>query len=116
MTKRKITGMKSLQREKARLAQQIEKEQAEILHDIEALKEQLWPLRVFSRFRKTAESISENKFILFGAQFVYAVLQSTWKKKKPETETESGIVDFLRQVADNFISLYVKKEKTDEQK
>lgn len=117
MTKRKITGMKSLQREKARLAQQIETEKTEIRHDFEALKDQLWMFRIAKRFRKTAEAMTENKFIMIGAQLVYAVLQSTWKKKEPEPETggEKGIVDFLRQVAQNFISLYVKKEKPGEQ-
>jgi hypothetical protein len=113
MTKRKITSMKGLRREKRRLALQMEQEKAEISHEVEVLKEHLWPLKVLRRFRKTAETISENKFVILGAQLAYAILNATWKKNKKEENpgAGSGVLDFLKGVVQDFLSNYVKTDQ-----
>ncbi len=112
MTKRKITSMKGLRREKRRLALQMEQEKAEIRQEIGIIKDHLWPLQVLRRFRKTAETISDNKFVVIGAQIAYALLNATWKKKKDESQSSGGgVLDFLKGIVQDFLSNYVKPEQ-----
>lgn len=116
MTKRKITSMKGLRREKRRLALQLEQEKADILQEVEVLKEHFWPFQVLRRFRKTAETISDNKFVVIGAQIAYALLNATWRKNKKEESagTGGGILDFLKGVVQDFLSNYVKTDQPGE--
>lgn len=111
--KRKITTLRGLRKEKARLALRIEQEQQELRNDFELLKESFWPLQIVRRFRRTAESVSENRFFVIGAQLAYAILQAAGKRNKTESNSgeHSSVLDFLKQAAKSFIEFYTKKEE-----
>lgn len=112
MKKRKITGLKSLRKQKAALALEIEQQQADIISDVEAI---VWPFRVFRKYRRAAENIADNKFFVIGMQFAQSILKATWKRKKENEEHEEyGIADFLKQVADEFLANFTKKDQTGE--
>lgn len=112
MKKHRITGLKSLRRQKNTLKLEIEQQQAEIVSDIEGI---VWPFRVFRKYRKAAENIADNKFFVIGMQFAQSILKATWKRKKENEEHEEhGIADFLKQVADEFLSNFVRKDQTGE--
>ena len=110
--KRKITSLRVLRKEKARLALQIEQEQQERRNDFELLKESFWPLQIVRRFSKTAESVSENRFFVIGAQLAYSILQAAGKRNKNESSSgDHSVLDFLKQAARSFIEFYTKKEE-----
>lgn len=110
--KRKIISLRGLRKEKARLALRIEQEQQELRNDFELLKESFWPLQIVRRFRRTAESVSENRFFVIGAQLAYAILQAAGKRNKTESNSgDHSVLDFLKQAAKSFIEFYTKKEE-----
>ena len=115
--KRKITTLRGLRKEKARLALQIEQEQLELRNDFELLKESFWPIQIVQRFRKTAESVSENRFFVIGAQLAYAILQAAGKRNKNESASsgDHSVLDFLKQAARSFIEFYTKKEDAEKE-
>lgn len=102
MKKHKITSLKSLRRQKAALELQIAQEQQEIVNDFENI---VWPLGSFRRFKRTSDDIAGNKFFVVGMQLAQSVLNAAWKRKKENDEHDShGIVDFLKSIADDFLS------------
>lgn len=112
MKKHRITGLKSLRRQKAALKLEIDQQQADIINDVEAI---VWPFHVFRKYRRAAENIADNKFFVIGMQFAQSILKATWKRKKENEEHEEyGIADFLKQVADEFLSGFSKKDQPGE--
>ena len=125
----KITSMSKLRKEKARLALQIDQQKTEILGEVEKFKESLWPFKVLRRVRKTVESISENKLLVIGAQLAYSFLNSRKGKKSSEEKEESknaegknesgpaeekkenNVLNFLKDVAKNFLEMYIPKQE-----
>lgn len=102
MKKHRITGLKSLRRRREALTLEMEVQRAAMVTEVETL---VWPLRVFRKFRKTAEDVADNKFFTIGVQLAQSILNAAWSKKKENEEHEShGIVDFLKQVADDFLA------------
>ena len=118
--------MSRLRKEKSRLLLTIESEKAEIALEAEKFKESLWPFRVLHKWRKTVDSISENKLVVLGAQLAYSILNSV-KEKKAEAKEEiadkennstsqkgqakTNVINFLKEVAKNFVDIYSKKEE-----
>lgn len=125
-TKYPITSMSRLRKEKRRLEDQIQQEKIELFAEVEKYKNSLWPFRAMNRFRKTVDALSENKLVILGAQLAYSALNTAKEKKEANKEsaenqeekkdTKSGVVDFLKDMAKNFLELYVNKEKNKEQK
>jgi hypothetical protein len=116
-TKYPVTSMARLRKEKKRLQAQIEQEKIELFAEVDRYKRSLWPFQVMKKFRKTAESLSENKFMVLGAQLAQAAF-NTAKEKSGENKTEGGkskFADFLKSMAANFLETYTKHEKKDEQ-
>ena len=112
--KHKISSIKKLRKELRRLEGQIELEKVELLSSIDQYKNSLWPFRVMNRFKKTVESISENKLIVLGAQLAYSALQTAKNEKESKEEGEkkdmkASVVDFLKNTAKNFLENYVKQ-------
>lgn len=122
-TNRKITSMKRLRKEKRRLELQIAQEKVELIATAEQYKNSLWPFKVFNNFRKTVDSLSENKLLVLGAQLAYAALKGTKfsKEHKEETENEepssikNNVVEFLKKTAKSFLENYVKQEDVKEE-
>lgn len=110
----KNTGMSRLRKDKRRLEAQIAQEKVEIFAEVEKYKNSLWPFKVLSKFRKTAESLSENKLLVIGAQLAYAAI-NTVKEKNSDDETghKGGIKEFLKGVANNFLQQYINKKEAD---
>lgn len=113
----KRTGMAKLRHDKKRLKAQIESEKFEIFEEVEKYKNSLWPFKVMARFRKTAESLSENKLLVLGAQLAYAAINAVKEKKAEEKKEEKegdhkgGVKDFLKNVVNNFLEQYINKHK-----
>jgi len=128
-TKHKITGMKNLQREKRRLALQIGQERSEIILEAELLKESLWPFRFANRFRKTADALSDSKLFIVAAQLAFSIFNTARKQRKDKTQAEqvpeekeaetkhkdNAVLDFIEQVAKDFMDNYMKKKESEEQ-
>lgn len=110
MKKHKITSLKALRKQKAALSLQIEQEQAELVAVAENL---VWPLGAFRRFRKAADNVADNRFFVLGAQLAQSILNTAWKRKKEnETHEEKHtVVEFIKQVADEFLNTYHKREQ-----
>jgi hypothetical protein len=110
----KKTGMAKLRHEKKRLKAQMEVEKAEIFVEVEKYKNSLWPFKVMARFRKTAESLSENKLLVLGAQLAYAAINTVKEKKEKDEEendgNKGGVKDFLKNVANNFLKEFINKK------
>lgn len=108
----KRTGMAKLRHDKKRLKAQIETEKIEIFQEVEKYKNSLWPFKVMARFRKTAESLSENKLLVLGAQLAYAAINAVKEKKEHEKEdSKGGVKEFLKNLANNFLEQYINKDK-----
>jgi len=117
--------MSRLRKEKRRLELQIEQEKVELLSEAEKYKNSLWPFKVMNNFRKTVDSLSENKLIVLGAQLAYSALNATkGSKEKKGSEGEEGgetgnikssVVDFLKKTAKSFLENYMKKDETKEE-
>ncbi|CAN5740000.1 hypothetical protein BH11BAC7_BH11BAC7_10040 [soil metagenome] len=107
MSNQKITGMRKLRREKKRLAAQVAQEKLELFEAVEQYTDSLWPVKVFNKFRKTADSLSENKFLIIGAQLAYAALNTVKQKRSGE----GGIKEFLKNIVGNFIQQYMNKSE-----
>lgn len=113
MKKTKVTSMKSLRKRKAALVLEIEQQKQEIINSVESI---VWPLRVFRKYKATAENIAGNTFFAIGMQFAQSVLNAAWKRKKSNEEHEDyGIADFLKQVADDFITRFTQRKQTGEE-
>jgi hypothetical protein len=115
----KKTGMAKLRHEKKRLKAQMEIEKSEIFVEVEKYKNSLWPFKIVARFRKTAESLSENKLLILGAQLAYAAI-NTMKEKKENgkegsDESKGGVKEFLKNLANNFLKEFIgKKDQAEE--
>jgi hypothetical protein len=119
MSKSKNTGMARLKKDKRRLKAQIAQEKVELFSEVEKYKNSLWPFKIISRFRKTAESLSENKLLIIGAQLAYAALNTVKEKRSGEdaSEEKGGMKEFLKNMVNNFLQQYMKKgeeESTEE--
>ena len=111
----KKTGMAKLRHEKKRLKAQMEIEKSEIFVEVEKYKNSLWPFKIMARFRKTAESLSENKLLVVGAQLVYAAINTVKEKKEDEKSGEkTGMKDFLKNLANNFLKEFINKKDAEE--
>jgi hypothetical protein len=111
MSNSKHTGMERLRRDKRRLKAKMELEKVELLNEIEEYKNSFWPFKVINRFRKTAESLSENKLLIIGAQLAYAALNTVKEKTTTEdsSEQKGGMKEFLKSMVNNFLQQYMKK-------
>ncbi|CAN5175669.1 hypothetical protein BH09BAC5_BH09BAC5_23020 [soil metagenome] len=111
--------MRRLRKEKRFLEAKIDKEKTELYLEIAEYKNSLWPFRIFNQFKRTADVLSENKLLVIGAQLAYAALNSAKEKKAAKQEdsgdsepkTKTGLVDFLKDVANKFLEQYVNKDK-----
>lgn len=107
----KNSGMSRLRKDKRRLEAQIAQEKVELFAEVEKYKNSLWPIKVLGKFRKTAESLSESKLLIIGAQLAYAALNTVKDRNSGEgnEEPKGGVKEFLKGVVSNFIQQYVKK-------
>lgn len=113
MKSSKITGMRSLQKRKQALSLELRQQEAEMTQEVESI---IWPFHVFRKYKHTAESIADNKLFVVGVEFAKSIISAAWKRKKEKAEQENhGVTDFLKEVANEFLSNYGKKEKTEEQ-
>lgn len=112
MKKHRITGLKSLRRRKAELQADLAFQHNEIVN---AVEEVVWPLQVFRKYRRTAEDVAENKFFVIGIQLAQAILGSLWGRKDKQEDAPRGIADFVKQVAEELVSRFSKKETDKEQ-
>jgi hypothetical protein len=113
----KNRGMSRLRKDKRRLEAQIAQEKVEIFAEVEKYKNSLWPFKVLSKFRKTAESLSESKLLVIGAQLAYAAI-NTVKERNPDDESgeqKGGIKEFLKSMANNFLQQYMNKKEEEEE-
>ncbi len=111
--------MSRLRKEKRRLLEQIDQEKTELFSEVEKYKNSLWPFRAMNRFRKTVESLSENKLVVLGAQLAYSALETAKEVKEKKGDGEksgmkASVVDFLKNTAKNFLENYVKQEEKKE--
>lgn len=109
----KKTGMAKLRREKKRLKVQMELEKQEILIEVEKYKNSLWPFKIMARFRKTAESLSDNKLLVLAAQMIYSAINTAREKK--DDDSKGGVKEFLKNLANNFLQNFINKDKEAEQ-
>lgn len=118
--------MSRLRKEKKRLLAQIEDEKVELFSEVEKYKNSLWPFRAMNKFRKTVETLSENKLVVLGAQLAYSALKTAKEGKvkredsdsadassthEEKSDMKSSVVDFLKNTAKNFLENYVKVEE-----
>lgn len=111
----KNSGMSRLRKDKRRLEERIAQEKVELFAEVEKYKNSLWPFKVLSRFRKTAESLSESKLVVIGAQLAYAAL-NTVKERNSDDENaghKGGIKEFLKSMVNNFLQQYMNKKEED---
>ncbi len=109
------TGMRRLRKDKKRLQAKIAQEKLELFEAVEEYKNSLWPVKVIGKFRKTAESLSENKFLIIGAQLAYAALSTVKQKVISEEESKGGMKEFLKNLVGNFIQQYMNKNNNSEE-
>lgn len=93
---------------------QIEQEKEELFSEVDKYKKSLWPYRVMNHFRKTVDSLSENKLVVLGAQLAYSALKTAKDGKDKSDDGEkkdmkASVVDFLKNTAKNFLENYVKQ-------
>jgi hypothetical protein len=105
----KNSGMSRLRKDKRRLEAQLAQEKLELFVEVEKYKNSLWPIKVLAKFRKTAESLSESKLVVLGAQLAFAAL-NTAKDRVTGEEEGGGVKNFLKNMVSNFIQQYMQKE------
>jgi hypothetical protein len=105
--------MSRLRKDKRRLEAQIAQEKVELFAEVEKYKNSLWPFKVLSKFRKTAESLSENKLLVIGAQLAYAAINTVKDRNSGDgnEEHKGGIKEFLKGVANNFLQQYMNRKE-----
>lgn len=109
------TGMRRLRKDKKRLQAQIAQEKLELFEAVEEYKDSLWPVKVINNFKKTANSLSENKLVIIGAQLAYAALSTVKQKVTSETEEGGGMKGFLKNWVGNFLQQYMNKNNQEEE-
>ena len=107
------SGMARLRKDKRKLEAQIAQEKLELFEEVEKYKNSLWPFRVLAKFRKTAESLSESKLLVIGAQLAYAAINTVKERNSGDGDGESkgGMKEFLKGIVNNFLQQYMKKEE-----
>ncbi|MDQ3109234.1 MAG: hypothetical protein M3R17_05025 [Bacteroidota bacterium] len=104
--------MNKLRKEKLRLEARIAIEKVELYQIAEDYTKSLWPVKVLNRFRKTAESLSESKLLVIGAQLAFAALNTVKSRNSGEEEEgNGGIKNFLKTMVNNFLQQYMNKDE-----
>jgi hypothetical protein len=116
MKMNKNRGMSRLRKDKRRLEAQIALEKVQLYAEVEHYTSSLWPVKVLNRFRKTAESLSESKLLVIGAQLLFSALNTSANKRRQDEDDEErvggGIKGFLKSTLNNFLQQYMQKNET----